>query len=84
MKHCAKEMNHFLWTGNSTLNKKTFEMNIDCQIQCTTLVDSRLIRRDPFIISLQIHIFHRHCKSKDVIFFQKNSYRKIQTYKWTN
>lgn len=32
MKDYAEEMNRFLWTGNFTLNKKTYEINIDCDV----------------------------------------------------
>lgn len=58
MKHYAKEINHFfVWTGSSTLNKKTCEINIDYEIYPTALVASGLIRGDPFYCLLTIFIY---------------------------
>lgn len=77
-------MNHFLWTDNSISNKKAYEINIDYEMYCATLVDSGLIGGDPFYCLLtNIHIFHRHWKSKETL-FHKNPHRKVQTDKWTN
>lgn len=59
IKHYTKEINHFFcaWTGSSTLNKQTYEINIDYEIYPIALVASGLIIGDPFYCLLIIFIY---------------------------
>lgn len=78
MKDYVEEMNRFLWIGNFILNKKIYEINIDCDVQCIIFVDFGLIRWDFFCcLFINIYIFYRCWNSKDLFFFQKNLYSKV-------